>query len=102
MAMISDICSSRDHVDKRGKIRYPSDSIQFFPLFQLIGQGNNINRLVLFKKLRHSVEDLTVGQLVKISRFNDLKGLGQGVIVDKNGADDDCSASTFCGGSLSN
>jgi hypothetical protein len=84
---MGEIGGNRDHGGKHGKVSCATNLIKFVVVFQLIGNGDQILRLIFLKELDHGLKDLFVGRTIKICRLQDFKNSTERLILEQDSAE---------------
>jgi len=85
---MTEIGSDRDHGGQHGQIGSPAYFIKFVVVFQLIGDRDQILRLISFKELDHGLKNFFMGRAIKIGWLQDFKNSTKRLILEQDCAQD--------------
>jgi hypothetical protein len=87
MGMVNQGPAERNNIGQGSQVRRAADHFKFILVFELIGDGNEIVRLPVFKQVEHGGKNRFVRVTVKIIRRKCFNDFYQGLILKEYGAE---------------
>ena len=78
-----DVDGCRHHVHDRGQVRWAADSVEPLAPSELVGKGDEVDRLALGVQREHGSVDIRVLLAVEVLRMEEVRDPQDGVPVDE-------------------
>ena len=85
--MVLDVGRGRYRVEQAGEEGRPADRLELPALAQLLGEGDEVGRLVALVERDHRLEDLAGGLAVEAAGVEDLRRPPDGLLLEQHGAE---------------
>ena len=86
--MIGHAGRRRHRLGEVGQVRATPDRFQRSGVLEVVGEGHEIDHLIVFRQGDHGLKDLTVLGEIKLVRADDLEGFVERLVVQENGPED--------------
>ena len=78
----------RHRLSEVGQVRATPDRFERSGVLEVVGEGHEIDHLIVFRQGDHGLKDLTVLGEIKLVRADDLEGFVERLVVQENGPED--------------